>query len=177
MTATATAGQTGTLERPSRLARIAIVANELSGSAGPGAAADAEAMARSLGFDDVQAKALDPGKLIEGLQEAVAAKPDLLIVIAGDGTANAAAELCGPGGPMVAPLPGGTMNMLPRALYGDRDWRTALHDILTDGRVRPVGGGEVDGRAFHVAAILGNPALWAPAREALRKGNLRKALA
>ena len=38
------------------------------------------------------------------------------------------------------------------------------------------GGGEVDGHRFMVAAILGPPALWAPAREAARFGMGRKAI-
>ncbi len=86
-----------------------------------------------------------------------------------------AATLCGPDGPLLACLPGGTMNMLPRALYGHRDWKTALHAILEDGAVMPVAGGAVNGNPFHVAAILGNPALWAPAREAIRDGKLTEA--
>ena len=39
-----------------------------------------------------------------------------------------------------------------------------------------VSGGEVGGRSFYVAAILGAPALWADAREAMRKGKLRLAV-
>src|ERR1700748_1860242 len=104
------------------ISRIEIVANERSGSAGPGAAAEPEAIARELGFD-ARGQALDPDALVEGLKQALAAQPDLLVVIAGDGTANAAAELCGPHGPLLAPLPGGTMNMLPHALYGVRPRR------------------------------------------------------
>ena len=149
------------------ISRVEIVANERSGSAGPGAAAEAEAIVRALGLQ-AHGRALEPDALVEGLKQALAARPDLLVVIAGDGTANAAAGLCGPDGPLLAPLPGGTMNMLPHALYGRRDWKSALRLILTQGRERPVAGGEVAGRGFYVAAILGNPALWAPAREALR---------
>jgi diacylglycerol kinase family enzyme len=149
------------------LSRIEIVANERSGGVGPGAAAEAEAIARELGFQ-ARGRVLDPDAIAYGLKEALAADPDLLVVIAGDGTANAAAGLCGPDGPLLAPLPGGTMNMLPHALYGQRDWPSALRLILEDGVERSVAGGEVGGRGFHVAAILGNPALWAPAREALR---------
>ena len=160
---------------PPVLARIELVANERSGSVGPGAAAEAEAIARDLGFQ-VRARALDPDALLEGLKDALASRPDLLVVIAGDGTANAAANLCGPDGPLLAPLPGGTMNMLPHALYGQRDWKSALRLILTEGCVRPVAGGEVAGHHFYVAAILGNPALWAPAREALRSGQIWRAL-
>mgnify|MGYP002133071793 CR=1 FL=1 len=91
-------------------------------------------------------------------------------VIAGDGTARAGAEMAGPKGPLVAPLPGGTMNMLPNALYGGRDWKTAMADILSDGVERNISGGEIDGRAFYVAAILGSPALWAEARARFGKG-------
>src|ERR1700722_14013349 len=60
------------------------------------------------------------------VREAVASDPDLLLVLAGDGTARLAAELCGPDGPPLAPLPGGTLNMLPHALYGMTPWRVAL---------------------------------------------------
>jgi diacylglycerol kinase family enzyme len=109
------------------------------------------------------------------LREAVEAAPDLLIVLAGDGTARAAAELCGPNGPMIAPLPGGTMNMLPHAVYGLRPWQAALALALDQGRERRIGGGEVEGRVFLVAGILGSPALWAPAREAARHGQPRLA--
>jgi diacylglycerol kinase family enzyme len=149
------------------LSRIEIVANERSGAVGPGVAAEAEALARALGFE-AHARVLDPDALTEGLKAALDARPDLLVVLGGDGTASAAAALTGPFGPLLAPLPGGTMNMLPHAIYGRQDWRSALRMILKDGRVRPVGGGEVGGHGFYVAAVLGNPALWAPAREALR---------
>jgi diacylglycerol kinase family enzyme len=162
------------LQPAPRLRRIEIVANEHSGSVGPGAAAEAEAIARDLGLE-VNARAVEPQDLHAELLAAVAAAPDLLVVIAGDGTANMAATLCGPDGPLLACLPGGTMNMLPRALYGRRDWQTALRDILSDGAVMAVAGGDVGGNAFHVAAILGNPALWAPAREAIREGRFAEA--
>jgi diacylglycerol kinase family enzyme len=102
------------------------------------------------------------------LRAAVDAAPDLLVILAGDGTARVAAELCGPDGPLLAPLPGGTMNMLPRALYGARSWQEALAVALDCGVERPLGGGEADGRPFLVAALLGSPALWGPAREAAR---------
>ena len=156
------------------LRRIEIIANEHSGNVGAGAAAEAEAIARGLGFD-AHGHAVTPQDLRDALTAAVERRPDLLVVIAGDGTANMAATLCGPDGPLLACLAGGTMNMLPRALYGSRDWKTALQAILEDGAIMPVAGGEVNGSAFHVAAILGNPALWATAREAIRDGKLDEA--
>jgi diacylglycerol kinase family enzyme len=160
--------------RPALL-HIEIVANERSGSVGPGGAAEAEALVREMGFQ-AHAQALDPDAITEGIKAALAARPDLLVVLGGDGTANAAAALCGPYGPLLAPLPGGTMNVLPHAIYGRRDWKSALRMILEDGREQAVGGGEVGGRCFYVAAVLGDPALWAPAREALRAGQFWRAV-
>jgi diacylglycerol kinase family enzyme len=43
--------------------------------------------------------------------------------------------------------------------------------------VNPLAGGEAAGHPFYVAAILGAPALWARAREAMRKGRFDLALA
>lgn len=116
-----------------------------------------------------------PAELIDQLKAAIDTGPDLLITLAGDGTVRAAAELVGHDGPMLAPLPGGTMNMLPHAVYGQRTWQDALRLALEEGRERDLGGGCIDGRRFLCAAILGSPARLAPAREAARKGNLIEA--
>jgi diacylglycerol kinase family enzyme len=77
---------------------------------------------------------------------------------------------------MLAPLPGGTMNILPHAIYGPRAWQDALTIALAQGEERMVGGGEVEGHRFLVSAIMGSPALWAPAREAIRFGQKQLAL-
>jgi diacylglycerol kinase family enzyme len=97
------------------------------------------------------------------------------VVLGGDGTARLAAEQCGPYGPMLAALPGGTLNMLPHVLYGPVPWRIALESAFSLGVERVVCGGRVGGRVFYVAAILGAPALWGAAREAMRAGNVRRA--
>ena len=154
---------------PPRLRKIELVVNPLSGGVGPAAAGEAEAIIREFGFH-VRVRAVEPRLMRQELGAAVASGPDLLVVLAGDGTARTAASLCGAHGPLLAPLAGGTMNMLPHALYGPGDWRTALRETLSAGVVRPVSGGEVDEHRFHVAAILGPPALWAEAREAARIG-------
>jgi diacylglycerol kinase family enzyme len=156
------------------LRRVQVVVNPRSGGTGPRAAAECERLLRDLPLE-AEIVELEPIHMEAAIERAIATRPDALIVLAGDGTARAAAMLAGPAGPLIAPLPGGTMNMLPRALYGPGDWRAALHLALTQGTVRPVPGGEVDGRPFYVAAILGSPALWAPAREAIREGKLRLA--
>lgn len=162
------------------LRNVIMLVNPLSGGVGPGAVRDAEAI---LSAYDLRAEvvALEGGKFNDQIQTALDAKPDCLFVLAGDGTAGTIASRAGPDGPLVAPLPGGTMNMLPKALYGTGDWKAALKVALEEGAPQSVAGGEVsDGeikQAFFCAAIMGSPALWAPAREAMRTGKLREALA
>jgi diacylglycerol kinase family enzyme len=158
-----------------KVRKIEMIVNTASGSVGPGAPAQAQALLAEYG---IEANVRTPvgETLTAELRAAVDAAPDLLVVLAGDGTARAAAEMCGPDGPLVAPLPGGTMNMLPHAIYGKVPWPTALKTILEGGEPRPIGGGLVEGRTFLVAAIIGAPALWAPAREAMRHGQLPLAL-
>jgi diacylglycerol kinase family enzyme len=155
--------------------KVEVVLNLASGSVSADAPREAgEILAQYWLSSRVQAAA--PEGLRQGLKAAIAASPDLLVVVAGDGTARSAAELCGQDGPLFAPLAGGTMNMLPHAIYGARPWQEALVDILDSGVERPLAGGTVDGKLFLVAAILGAPALWAPAREAMRQGKARLAL-
>lgn len=155
----------------SGIRRIEVLANPASGHTGPDAPAAAAAILAEFGLEANIRVAL-PHEIFDTLRQAVDAAPDLIVLIAGDGTAGAAASLCGPDGPLIAPLAGGTMNMLPHALYGAKDWKTALRDTLAEGVVTPVSGGEVDERRFYVAAILGEPALWAEAREAVRGGDV-----
>jgi diacylglycerol kinase family enzyme len=164
-----------TLTPHAAIATVRAIVNPASGSVDAGAAEALEAILASFGLDHTVTE-LSPHNLPGQVAEAVAAGPDLLIVLAGDGTARLAAELCGAEGPLVAPLPGGTMNMLPKALYGETDWESALTDTLERGVVRPVSGGEISGKAFYVAAILGSPALWADAREAVRELKLWAAM-
>ena len=154
---------------------VEVVINLASGSVSSDAAAQAEAIVGRFGLD-ARGCASQTGDLENCLRAAVDKGPDLLAVIAGDGTARRAAELCGPDGPLLAPLAGGTMNMLPHAIYGRRPWQEALEDLLQGGEAHPLAGGSVDGRLFLVAAIFGAPALWAPAREAVREGKAGLAL-
>lgn len=155
--------------------RVEVVTNIASGSVGKDAPAQAEAILAEHGVTG-RVHAPSEGELNACLRDALDAKPDAILVVAGDGTARAAAEMAGPDGPMIAPLPGGTMNMLPHALYGPVPWPEAMASCLTSGQERMISGGEINGRLFFVAAILGSPALWAEAREAARAGRADLAL-
>lgn len=156
--------------------RIVVLVNALSGSVGPRAVSDVERILADYPCE-AEVVSLEGGRFDEQMDAAIASDPDVLFVLAGDGTARAAASKAGPKGPLVAPLPGGTMNMLPKALYGTADWKLALRNALENGAPQFVSGGEVQGEAFYCAAILGAPALWAPAREAIRTGKFSKAWA
>jgi diacylglycerol kinase family enzyme len=109
------------------------------------------------------------------LDRLAAAKLGALIVLGGDGTIRSAAEHCGTANILLVALPGGTMNMLPRALYGERTWQQALRDTLAAPRSVEIGAGEVEGHRFFCAGIFGTPAHWAEAREALRRSHFREA--
>lgn len=156
------------------LKRLVMLVNPLSGSVGPRAVAEAEAI---LADYDVESEVvvLEGAGFDQAIAEAFAAEPDAIFVLAGDGTARSVAARAKPKGPMIAPLPGGTMNMLPKALYGTGDWKLALRSALEEGEPQSVSGGEVGGEYFYCAAILGSPALWAPAREAMRTGKVKLA--
>jgi len=155
------------------LGRVIMLVNPLSGGVGPNAVDEAAAILADYACE-ATIVALEGSQFDTQVQDALDARPDVLFVLAGDGTAGTIASRAGPDGPLVAPLPGGTMNMLPKALYGTADWKLALRRALEEGAPQRVAGGEVsDGQfrqAFYCAAILGSPALWAPAREAVREG-------
>ena len=99
------------------------------------------------------------------IAEAAGQKLEVLIVLGGDGTIRTAAEACAEKGSYLIPLPGGTMNMLPRALYGNVPWEEALKKTLTAPSVKVLSGGRIADKQFlyrrhyGIACALGsNPA-------------------
>lgn len=152
-------------------ARAFVIVNEAAGGVGRGAA---DALRAQLGAAGVEIVALADD--VAGLQAHQAAVRDagMIVVLGGDGTARAAAEAFRDGPPLLL-LPGGTLNVLPRALYGDRAWREALSEALTAGKVRRLVGGRANGKPFFVAALFGGPTLLARAREAMREGRVLEA--
>ncbi len=151
--------------------RVVVLVNPLSGSVGPRAVAEVETILADYPCEG-EVVELVGDTMDAQIDAALATSPDVLFVLAGDGTARAAGSKAGPKGPLVAPLPGGTMNMLPKALYGTTDWKAALRSALEEGAPQCVSGGTVEGHFFYCAGIFGSPALWAPAREAMRTGKL-----
>jgi diacylglycerol kinase family enzyme len=155
--------------------RLVAVLNVGSGSCDASSSAQAKAVFDAAGLAHAKLVDVEPADLEAALDDAVK-QSDVLVVLGGDGTISAAAAKCGAAGRLLIPLPGGTMNMLPKALYGDRSWTVALADTLSDPRVHVVSGGMAEDRPFFCAAILGAPSLCAQAREAGRKGDVVEAV-
>lgn len=101
---------------------------------------------------------------------------EVLVVLGGDGTIRTAAQACAEEGSHLIPLPGGTLNMLSRALYGDVSWEDALKNTLAAPSTRVLSGGRVADKRFFIAAIVGAPSLWAEARESIREGEIVDAI-
>lgn len=158
--------------KPARLGKVEVIVNPRSGSVGASAPEDMRAELEARGVEH-RLHVCGESDFDAMLDEVFGAGPDLIIVLAGDGTVRAVAARAGKDGPLIAPLPGGTMNMLPKAVYGTADWKAALTDAIEGGETIDIPGGTVDGEPFYCAAILGAPALWAPAREAIREGKLK----
>jgi diacylglycerol kinase family enzyme len=86
--------------------------------------------------------------------EAAGQELEVLIVLGGDGTIRTNAEACAEKGLYLIALPGGTMNVLPRALYGDVAWEESLKNTLAAPSVKVLS--EVGSRA---SSFL-SPPLW-----------------
>jgi diacylglycerol kinase family enzyme len=152
--------------------RAFVLVNEAAGSVGKGARDELLAILAETGAQAIAVRE-DVSDLPACRREAF--KADVIIVLGGDGTARAAAEAFSTGPPLIL-LPGGTLNVLPHALYGERTWQDALRDALKGGRVVRLVGGKANNKKFFVAGLFGAPTLLARARESVRKGRFLEAL-
>jgi diacylglycerol kinase family enzyme len=158
--------------RPHGYKKALIFFNERAGGV---TGADREKLADAVKAQGIEQFAmLGPEKMTPRLF-ARAMDFDVVIVLGGDGTARKAAELMPRDGPPLILLPGGTLNVLPRALLGELAWPEALEAALLDGVVRRLPTGKANGVPFFVGALFGSPAILARAREAVREGHFASA--
>ncbi len=155
--------------------RMIALINTASGGCDASAAEQMKAVFVQAGLDHAEVIDMAPPDIDATLKRAVAAA-DIVVVLGGDGTIRAAAAACSNTDKLLIPLPGGTMNMLPKALYGSRSWVDALAETLSDPQVHVVSGGRAESELFFCAAVLGAPSLWADAREAIRRGDFIEAV-
>jgi diacylglycerol kinase family enzyme len=113
---------------------VVAVLNTGSGSCDETSVEKIKAVFAAAGLGHSQIVAVDPAGLDAALSAAVV-KADVLVVLGGDGTIGAAASKCAELDPLLIPLPGGTMNMLPKALYGNMSWQEALAASLGSGPI------------------------------------------
>lgn len=98
---------------------------------------------------------------------------DLLLVLSGDGTLNAAAAKLETWNGAMLPLPGGTLNLFHKTLHGDRGPEDILQDALA-GKARAVHPPTIlcdAGRAY-IGVIAGPTTAWAEVREQFRSLSL-----
>lgn len=117
-----------------------------------------------------------PDQPIPSQAELAVANADTVVLFAGDGTINTALVALADWGGGFLILPGGTMNMLAKALHGDAAPADIVHAAHMVGRrvaLPVIEAGEH--RAF-VGLILGPAAHWGRAREAARRGRVARVI-
>src|SRR5690606_26783912 len=101
---------------------------------------------------------------------------DLLLVWTGDGTINAAATKAAGWNGAILPLPGGTLNLLSKALHGDRPASEILATALQGkGRRHPIPTIHSDGGDAFITIVAGPATRWADVRETMRQDGLIEA--
>ncbi|BCW90805.1 hypothetical protein sos41_39800 [Alphaproteobacteria bacterium SO-S41] len=150
---------------------IEIVANALSGTASRLGRDGLEALVvETLGDQLRRLQIVQPADVRTALERAFQSDAALVAVIGGDGTCRAAAEIAHEKGRPVVFLPGGTMNLLPKRIWGELDLKAAL-EALARGETMPIAldVAEVDGKLFLVAAMFGAAPALTRFRETLRR--------
>lgn len=155
---------------------VGAIINTSSGSADSSSEEILQGLFLEAGVKDARIWSGEGGDMDKIFKEVQAANLGLLVVLGGDGTIRAAAQAVSGTKTLLLPLPGGTMNMLPKALYGNLTWQEVLTQTLAHPKARTISGGTLGNEMFFIAAIIGAPARFAHAREAVRAGKIREAL-
>ncbi len=155
--------------------RPALLCNTQSGSHDDAVRDQIAELCRTHGAPLVATFALPDGD-IPDVAELQRQDIDLLLVWTGDGTINAAAtQGAGWDGAILA-LPGGTLNLLSKALHGDRPVSEILTDAL-QGRARrsPIPTVVSDAGTAFITVVAGPATRWAEVRETMRQDGLIEA--
>lgn len=153
----------------SPFSRPALVCNSQSGSHDAAVLEAIETVCREQGAPLAATFAL-PDDAIPDADALSRRGIDLLIVWTGDGTINAAARGAAGWDGAILPLPGGTLNLLSKALHGDRDAPDILADALRgNGRCAAIPTiRSKDSEAF-ITVVVGPATRWAEVRETMRQ--------
>lgn len=155
--------------------RPALICNNQSGSHDDAVLAEIVETCRAAGAPIAAVFAL-PNDEIPDAAELVRRNIDLLIVWTGDGTINAAAIKAAGWDGAILVLPGGTLNLLSKALNGDRPAPEILTDALQGGgRRSPIPTIRSDTNEAFITVIAGPATRWAEVRETMRQDGLIEA--
>jgi diacylglycerol kinase family enzyme len=156
--------------------KVGVIINTSSGGCDLGSEEKTLNILKGAGIVEPKTWCGEADQMERSFAEAAKHKLDVLIVLGGDGTIRTAAQACAQQELYLIPLPGGTMNMLPRALYGDVSWEDALKKTLTAPSLKLLSGGRIADKQFFIAAILGAPSLWVEPRESIREVDIADAI-
>ena len=152
------------------LGRVWLVANRASQSTDDGRIAALEAALQAAGAviagsSDFPAEPAPDAAALHGI--------DTLVVMGGDGTLGAASAAAkGWDGQFLA-IPGGTMNLLPKALHGDATPEAIVAAAAT-GTLAHVPVVRAGGHTSYCRIIIGPLTRWARARENARHGRISR---
>lgn len=139
----------------------------INNNAGSSARFDEEALKAASPNATFEILSVTPPDLDKAFDKAFTDKPSAVIVVGGDGTARTAAARAVSTGVPIIPMPGGTMNILPKIIFGHGDMARAIADIpkLVP---RSLDVGRVGGEPFFLAAAFGFAGPMTRLREATR---------
>ena len=149
--------------------KVGAIINTSSGGCDPESETEMLDILKDAGVTNCKTWCREADQMERAFAEAATHKPEVLIVLGGDGTIRNAAEACAKTDTYLLPLPGGTLNMLSRALYGELSWQDALKNAVADPDIKALSAGRTGDELFFVAAIVGAPGLWMEARESIRE--------
>lgn len=159
----------------SPFARPALICNSQSGSHDDAVREQIAELCQTHGVPLVATFALPDGE-IPDVADLRLQRIDLLIVWTGDGTINAAASRAAGWEGAILPLPGGTLNLLSKALHGDRPATEIVADALA-GKARrsPIPTVTSGAGTAFITVVAGPATRWAEVRETMRQDGLIEA--
>jgi hypothetical protein len=145
-----------------------LIYNERSGSCDPALLAEVESLFDQAGWPIGRKLAIGDG-MLPGRHAAEESGLGLVVVLSGDGSLNSVADaLAGWEGTLLV-LPGGTMNLLARALHGERTVQEIVKAYLDgDGIVLRTPVLRAGDLTAYTGLIVGPSAAWADVREDMR---------
>jgi diacylglycerol kinase family enzyme len=147
--------------------KVGVIINTSSGGCDSASEMEMLDILKGAGVTNCKTWCRESDQIERAFVEAAMHNPEMLVVLGGDGTIRTAAEACTGTDIYLLPLPGGTLNVLPRALHGDSSWQEALKETLANPLTKALSAGRTGDERFFVAAIVGAPGLWMEAREAI----------